>query len=81
MEGRDGRTTVNGLINMTNRDKPRDGVEEMGITQLRKLTEGKIRRNDGTYFEPNTPVSDELKEKAKEWLQKRQARVIEIMGK
>ena len=80
-EGRDGRTTVNRLINMTNRDKPRDGVEKMGITQLRKLTEGKIRRNDGTYFEPNTPVSDELKEKAKEWLQKRQARVIEIMGK
>lgn len=80
-EGRDGSTTVNRLINMTNRDKPRDGVEKMGITQLRKLTEGKIRRNDGTYFKPNTPVSDELKEKAKEWLQKRQARVIEIMGK
>ena len=80
-EGRDGRTTVNRLINMTNRDKPRDGVEKMGITQLRKLTEGKIRRNDGTYFKPNTPVSDELKERAKEWLQKRQARVIEIMGK
>ena len=72
---------MNRLINMTNRDKPRDGIEEMGITQRRKLTEGKIRRNDGTYFKPNTPVSDELKEKAKEWLQKRQARVIEIMGK
>ena len=80
-EGSDGKTTVNRLINMANRDNPRSGIGSMGITQLRKLTEGKVRRKDGTYFEPNTPISDELKDKAREMLQKRQARVIEIMGK
>lgn len=80
-KGNDGKTTVNRLINMTNRDNPRSGIGSMGITQLRKLTEGKIRRKDGSYFEPKTPIDDAKKEKANEWLQKRQARVIEIMGK
>lgn len=76
----EGKRFIDTLNNKTEKEHPRVPTVDMGIKQLRKLTEGKIRRKDGSYFEPNTPISEEVKEKARQRLLKLQARVVEIMG-
>ena len=79
--GKTGKRVVSVLIDGTNKERPRSGVESMGINQLRKLTEGLVRTKSGGYAEPKRPVTDAEKERAKKVMMRKQALVIEKMGR
>ena len=76
-----GKRRVDSLVEAKNRTTPRSGLAAMGINQLRKLADGLVLQRDGRYAEPGIPVPDEVKERAKREILKKQALVLEAMGR
>lgn len=76
-----GKRRVDSLVEAKNRKTPRSGLLAMGINQLRKLADGLVLQRDGRYAEPGIPVPDEVKERARREILKKQALVLEAMGR
>lgn len=73
---------VDKIVDRKNTQTPRSGFRDMGINQLRKFCDGYVLRKDGSYVKPTKkPVTDAEKEAAKKELLRKQALVVERMGK